>query len=177
VDVFSPSQAGEDGAFTVCKNEPFNLLQGLGGIVDLGGTWYDPSNNALAGNLDTAANIPGFFNYDYIVGNGVCPDDTSNVLVTVDASCDFTASIGDIAGSFEMYPNPTSDVLNIVNGMDFLIENIQVVDMQGKVVMSLSKGSFVNTAIELNMKQLETGVYMIRCNGTEKTITNRVIKQ
>jgi hypothetical protein len=177
VDVFPPSQAGEDGAFTVCKNEPFNLLQGLGGIVDLGGTWYDPSNNPLAGNLDTAANIPGFFNYDYIVGNGVCPDDTSNVLVTVDASCDFTASIGDVAGSFEMYPNPTSDVLNIVNGMDFIIENIQVLDMQGKVVMSMSKGSFANNAIEVNMKQLETGVYMIRCNGSQKTITNRVIKQ
>jgi len=177
VDVFPPSQAGLDGAFTVCKNEPFNLLQGLGGVVDLGGTWYNPSNMPLAGNLDVAANIPGFFNYDYIVGNGVCPDDTSNVLVTVDASCDFTASIGDVTGSFEMYPNPTSDVLNITNGMDFIIENIQVLDMQGKVVMSMSKGSFANNAIEVNMKQLETGVYMIRCNGAEKTITNRVIKQ
>ena len=177
VDVFPPSQAGLDGAFTVCKNEPFNLLQGLGGIVDLGGTWYDPSNMPLAGNLDTAANIPGFFNYDYIVGNGVCPDDTSNVLVTVDGSCDFTAAIGDLSGSFEMYPNPTTDVLNIVNGMDFIIENIQVMDMQGKVVMSLSKGSFENSAIEVSMKQLETGVYMIRCNGADKTITNRVIKQ
>lgn len=177
VDVFPPSQAGLDGAFTVCKNEPFNLLQGLGGIVDLGGTWYDPSNTPLAGNLDTAANIPGFFNYDYIVGNGVCPDDTANVLVTVDGSCDFTASIGDLTGTFDMYPNPTNDVLNIVNGMDFTIENIQVLDMQGKVVLSLSKGSFANNAIELSMKQLETGVYMIRCNGAQKTITNRVIKQ
>jgi hypothetical protein len=177
VDVFSPSQAGEDGAFTVCKNEPFNLLQGLGGIVDLGGTWYDPSNNPLAGNLDTAANIPGFFNYDYIVGNGVCPDDTSNVLVTVDGTCDFTASIGDLSGTFEMYPNPTADVLNIVNGMEFIIENIQVLDMQGKVVVSMAKGSFANDSIQLNMKQLETGVYMIRLNGTDKTITNRVVKQ
>ncbi len=177
VDVFPPSQAGLDGAFTVCKNEPFNLLQGLGGIVDLGGTWYDPSNNPLAGNLDTAANIPGFFNYDYIVGNGVCPDDTSNVLVTVDGTCDFTASIGDVSGSFEMYPNPTTDVLNIENGMDFTIENIQVLDMQGKVVVLLTKGNFANDSIQLNMKQLETGVYMIRLNGTDKTITNRVVKQ
>jgi hypothetical protein len=177
VDVFPPSQAGLDGAFTVCKNEPFNLLQGLGGIVDLGGTWYDPSNNPLAGNLDTAANIPGFFNYDYIVGNGVCPDDTSNVLVTVDGTCDFTASIGDVSGSFEMYPNPTTDVLNIENGMDFTIENIQVLDMQGKVVFLLTKGNFANDSIQLNMKQLETGVYMIRLNGTDKTITNRVVKQ
>ncbi|MEN9972667.1 MAG: hypothetical protein RIS20_1014 [Bacteroidota bacterium] len=177
VDVFPPSQAGLDGAFTVCKNEPFNLLQGLGGIVDLGGTWYDPSNNPLAGNLDTAANIPGFFNYDYIVGNGVCPDDTSNVLVTVDGTCDFTASIGDVSGSFEMYPNPTADVLNIVNGMDFTIENIQVLDMQGKVVVLLTKGNFANDSIQLNMKQLETGVYMIRLNGTDKTIINRVVKQ
>lgn len=177
VDVFSPSQAGEDGAFTVCLNEPFNLLQGLGGIVDLGGTWYDPSNVALAGNLDTSSNIPGFFNYDYIAGNGVCPDDTSNVLVTVNGGCDYTASIGDLSGAFDMYPNPTSDVLNIVNEMDFMIESIQVLDMQGKVVMNMAKGSFANNAIELSMKALQTGVYMVRLNGTEKTITNRVVKQ
>ena len=49
--------------------------------------------------------------------------------------------------------------------------------MQGKEVLSMSKGNFANNAIEVNMKQLETGVYMIRCNGAEKTITNRVIKQ
>jgi hypothetical protein len=177
VDVFSPSQAGEDGAFTVCLNEPFNLLQGLGGIVDLGGTWYDPSNVALAGNLDTSSNIPGFFNYDYIAGNGVCPDDTSNVLVTVNGACDFTASLGDLSGAFDMYPNPTNDVLNIVNEMDFTIESVQVLDMQGKVVMSMAKGSFANNAIELSMKALQTGVYMVRLNGTEKTITNRVVKQ
>ena len=177
VDVFSPSQAGEDGAFTVCLNEPFNLLQGLGGIVDLGGTWYDPSNVALAGNLDTSSNIPGFFNYDYIAGNGVCPDDTSNVLVTVNGACDFTASLGDLSGTFDMYPNPTNDVLNIVNEMDFTIESIQVLDMQGKVVMNMAKGSFANNAIELSMKALQTGVYMVRLNGTEKTITNRVVKQ
>jgi hypothetical protein len=177
VDVFSPSQAGEDGAFTVCLNEPFNLLQGLGGIVDLGGTWYDPSNVALAGNLDTSSNIPGFFNYDYIAGNGVCPDDTSNVLVTVNGACDFTASLGDLSGAFDMYPNPTNDVLNIVNEMDFTIESIQVLDMQGKVVMNMAKGSFANNAIELSMKALQTGVYMVRLNGTEKTITNRVVKQ
>ena len=177
VDVFSPSQAGEDGAFTVCLNEPFNLLQGLGGIVDIGGTWYDPSNAALAGNLDTSSNIPGFFNYDYIAGNGVCPDDTSNVLVTVNGACDYTASIGDLSGAFDMYPNPTSDVLNIVNEMDFMIESIQVLDMQGKVVMNMAKGSFANNAIELSMKALQTGVYMVRLNGTEKTITNRVVKQ
>lgn len=177
VDVFSPSQAGEDGAFTVCLNEPFNLLQGLGGIVDLGGTWYDPSNVALAGNLDTSSNIPGFFNYDYIAGNGVCPNDTSNVLVTVNGACDFTASLGDLSGAFDMYPNPTNDVLNIVNEMDFTIESIQVLDMQGKVVMNMAKGSFANNAIELSMKALQTGVYMVRLNGTEKTITNRVVKQ
>ena len=177
VDVFSPSQAGEDGAFTVCLNEPFNLLQGLGGIVDLGGTWYDPSNIALAGNLDTAANIPGFFNYDYIVGNGVCPDDTSNVLVTVNGACDFTAALGDLSGSFEMFPNPTSDVLTIVNEMDFTIESIQVLDMQGKIVIQMAKGSFANNAIDLSMKSLQTGVYMVKLNGTERTITNRIVKQ
>jgi hypothetical protein len=41
----------------------------------------------------------------------------------------------------------------------------------------MTKGSFANDSIQLSMKQLETGVYMIRLNGMDKTITNRVIKQ
>jgi hypothetical protein len=61
--------------------------------------------------------------------------------------------------------------------MDFTIENIQVLDMQGKVVMSLAKGTFDNNAIELSMKTLQTGVYMVRLNGLERTMTNRIVKQ
>ena len=106
VIVHAAPSAGEDGTFTVCLNEPFNLLSGLGGNVDLDGSWYDPSNQLLSASLDTSGNLPGSFNYDYIVESNYCPNDTSNVLVIVDGTCDFTANLNELSQKFAMYPTP-----------------------------------------------------------------------
>jgi hypothetical protein len=177
VDVYPASSAGTNGTFTVCKNEPFNLLAGLTGTVDMGGYWLDPSNNPIAGNIDTASNIPGNFNYDYIVTNGVCPADTATVLVVVDGSCDFTAGMESLAGNFAVYPNPSSDVINIENGLGLIIDQIELLDMSGRVVYAAQKGAFNNELAQINVSLLTTGVYTLRLTSGEQMFTNRVIKQ
>ena len=177
VNVNAPSSAGTNGTFTVCKNEPFNLLSGLGGTVDLGGYWLDPSNNQLAGNLDTASNIPGSFNYDYIVTNGVCPADTATVLVIVNGNCDFTAGTVTLEGSFAVYPNPSSDVINITNELGLIIDRIELFDMSGRVVVSLPKGSFNNDFAQIDVTNLTTGVYTLQMTAGVQMFTNRIVKQ
>lgn len=177
VNVNAPSSAGTNGTFTVCKNEPFNLLSGLGGTVDLGGYWLDPSNNPLAGNIDTASNIPGNFNYDYIVINGVCPADTATVLVVVDAGCDFTAGMETLEGSFAVYPNPSVDVLNVENSLGVVIDQIELLDMSGRVVYVAQKGAFNNELAQINVMNLTTGVYTLKMTAGAQSYTNRVIKQ
>lgn len=177
VNVNATSSAGNNGTFTVCKNEPFNLLSGLSGTVDLGGVWLDPSNNQLAGDLDTASNIPGSFNYDYIVANGVCPADTATVLVIVDGSCDFTAGIETIAGSFSVYPNPTSSSVFVNNSMEINLDKIELIDMSGRVVLVAEKGSFNNSLVELDVNNLTTGVYTIRMTSGQASYNQRLIKQ
>ena len=177
VDVYPASSAGTNGTFTVCKNEPFNLLAGLTGTVDMGGYWLDPSNNPIAGNIDTASNIPGNFNYDYIVTNGVCPADTATVLVVVDGSCDFTAGMETLAGSFALYPNPSSDVIHIENGLGLTIDQIELLDMSGRVVFAANKGTFNNELAEVSLAHLTTGVYTLKLTAGTQTFTNRIIKQ
>ena len=177
VDVYPASSAGVNGTFTVCKNEPFNLLAGLGGVVDMGGYWLDPSNNPIGGNIDTASNIPGNFNYDYIVSNGVCPADTATVLVVVDAGCDFTAGMETLAGSFAVYPNPSADVLHIENSLGLVIDQIELLDMSGRVVLVALKGAFNNELAQINVMNLTTGVYTLKMTSGAQTFTNRIIKQ
>ena len=87
VKIFPPSSAGSDGTVTVCRNQPVDLLFGLGGNVELGGVWYNPSNVSITESQINASNIPGQYNYVYITGNNVCPDDSSTVLVNVQAGC------------------------------------------------------------------------------------------
>ena len=169
VKVYSPSSAGNDGTITVCKNEPFLLLEGLTGNVDVGGTWYDPQNQPLSSNADTAGNFPGQFNYDYIVNNGVCPNDTANVLIIVDPSCNYLAGIEEnLVTQLSIYPNPTLGLFFITNSTN---ENIQykLFDLNQKIVL---EGESSNSEIELDIQNHQSGMYFIHIyrDGEEKIV-------
>ena len=172
VIVHAAPSAGEDGTFTVCLNEPFNLLSGLGGNVDLDGTWYDPSNQVLGASLDTSGNIAGSFNYDYIVESAYCPNDTSNVLVIVDGTCDFTANLNELSQNFSMYPNPTKGDLTIQwDGVDQA--SVTVYDIHGKIVISTQA---VENNMTLSLNQCENGVYLIQVESNHAKVIRRIIK-
>ena len=119
----------------------------------------------------------GQFNYDYIVTSTVCPADTSTVLVIVDGSCDFTATIETLEVNFRVYPNPTSSTLFVDNGMGLTIDKIELIDMSGRVVLSVQKGSFNNQLAELNVSNLTTGVYTVRMTAGQASFNQRLIKQ
>ncbi|MEX2484202.1 MAG: choice-of-anchor J domain-containing protein, partial [Brumimicrobium sp.] len=113
VEVYPPSSAGQNGNIEVCLNEPIDLFSGLSGNVDLGGTWYDSSDDPIVGSQQNASNIPGNYNYDYIVSNGVCPADTSLVEVQVDGDCDYLSLGEEKLTDLSVYPNPATDMINI----------------------------------------------------------------
>ena len=175
VIVYAAPSAGEDGSINVCLNEPFDLLLGLSGNIDLGGLWYNSSNQALASNLDTSANIGGQFNYDYIVTSPICPSDTANVLVVVDASCDYTAFVNELAGQWELYPNPTAGILTIANHSGLTISNIAVLDLNGKVILSLTPTQLLQT--DIDVAHLQTGMYILQLSIDHQTLSKRFIKQ
>jgi hypothetical protein len=175
VTVHAMPSAGQDGTMTVCLNEPFDLLLGLDGNVDFGGIWYNANNQAMPSNLDTSANIGGQFNYDYIVTHSYCPSDTANVLVVVDASCDYTASINELNNAWNVYPNPSSDIIQIVLNGELQMNQVQILDQNGKVLLARSVVS--NGINELDVNSLATGVYTIRLMNETLTLNKRFIKQ
>ncbi len=177
VQIFPLSSAGTDGTITVCKNEPVDLLSGLGGNVDLGGSWYNPSNQLMPSSSIYASNIPGQFNYDYITGNGVCPDDTANVLLTVDGTCDWLNVEELYFSSMTLLPNPTNGLVYITNEGNSEVFNYEVIDVDGRVIAS--KANAINgastTTIDLTGKV--TGMYMIRVyNGNAEKVFRVVLQ-
>jgi hypothetical protein len=176
VKIYPPSSAGGDGTLTVCRNQPVDLLAGLTGNVDFGGTWYDPSNNALGNSEIIASNIPGQFNYDYITGNGVCPDDTSNVLVTVDASCNYLNLEENKTELFTIHPNPTDGILFLESANDGIF-NIQITDIEGRIVKELRKVILNEASLQLNLEEQITGMYFVKVFNNDIEHTFKVIKQ
>lgn len=175
ITIFPPSQAGVDGVITACRNEPIYLLSGLSGTVDLGGQWYNPSNNPTTVNI-TTSNIPGNYNFDYIVSNGVCPNDTSNILVTV-GTCDYLDIQELVFGDMEVYPNPTDGLVFISNAGSSQVFSYELIDVTGKVISAKNAAINGTTTTEISLEKLEPGIYMIKVYNTEAEKTFRVIKQ
>jgi hypothetical protein len=176
VEIYSPSTAGNDGSLSVCLNEPFNLLSGLVGNVDFGGSWINPQNITLPSSIDTAASIGGQFNYSYIVSNGVCPADTSNILVIVDPSCNYLASLGELQGSLLIYPNPTSNELTLDFGMNATEIDYILYDINGKIVLAENKISIENGKYIVRTSGILPGMYMLHINSKENNQVYRIIK-
>lgn len=174
--IYPPSTAGVDGTITACMNEPINLLSGLSGTVDLGGQWYDPSNNPVSVSI-TASSIPGSFNYDYITTNGICPNDTSNIVLTVSPTCDYLDIQELVFGDMNVYPNPTDGLVFVSSTGNAEVFNYELTDVNGRVI-SVKEAAINGTeTAEISLEKLEPGIYMIRVYNASAEKTFRVVKQ
>jgi len=172
VVVYAAPSAGQDGSITVCLNEPFVLWNGLSGNIDANGTWYNASNNALPGAQDTSGAIAGQFNYDYIVTNSVCPSDTSNVLVIVDGSCDFTASVAENDIGLSMYPNPTSSLLYVSKTQNGSA-TLELLDLNGKTLALHA----LEQALTLDLTTYPKGLYIIKIQMNGASVIEKIAVQ
>ena len=124
-----------------------------------------------------------------VATSGVSAPQTSNYYDGTDATWYYTTSTPEVrmnfnenlAGieetannSFEVYPNPTSDVVNI-KFTDATNASISVMSLSGKEVMT----STVNgTQASFSTEGLSNGVYMIKVsNGTNVQMTKVVVRK
>jgi hypothetical protein len=171
VHVFAPVNPGTDGAITICKNEPINLFDVLTGTADFNGQWYTPANAATPADIVGAAS-GGTFTYSYVVGNGVCPDDTSNAVVTVLASCDYTSIDEALFAGVQLYPNPTSGVINIDADKAY---DVEITDANGRVIKKNISTSAGTTSIDLG--KVQVGVYFVTLRTNDISKVFRVVVQ
>jgi hypothetical protein len=76
------------------------------------------------------------------------------------------------SNSFSIYPNPTSSVLNISNPNSLELKNISVVDINGRIVKNQS-----NSLSQINVSDLNAGVYFVTIEAAEGKTTKKFIKQ
>jgi len=175
--IYPPSSAGTDGQINVCKNQPLNLLAGLSGTVDHGGTWFNSSSVALPSGQIMSGSLAGFFNYDYVTSNGVCPNDTSNVIVIVSSTCDWAGLDELNSDAITVYPNPSTGMFYITNSDASQNFNYEVLDLNGRVIVEATKEVNGNATIEVNLTQVENGIYMIKLFNESGAKLVRVVKQ
>ena len=174
--VYGPSQAGNDAVDTLCRNEPYNLINSLSGTVDLGGYWIDPSNDTVSASI-TSSNLAGSYNYYYITGNGVCPDDSANVLIIVDGTCDYLSVNEGELSELTVYPNPTLGELNIFSSSITGVYSVEITDVNGRVVLSSEDLIKQNQNVSLDLSVYERGTYFVRVFNNNFERMYRVVRK
>lgn len=75
----------------------------------------------------------------------------------------------DFIGNIVLYPNPTSQYIDVrVNGV-MVVKGIEVYDMYGKIVR-------VSEATRINVADLADGIYLVRVATNKGTVTKRFVK-
>jgi len=76
---------------------------------------------------------------------------------------------------FRIYPNPTNGLLNVrINNYVGKV-NIQVIDINGRIVSEYKNEDF-NTEKSLNLNSLQSGMYILKVNGDNVNFTQKIIK-
>ena len=80
-----------------------------------------------------------------------------------------------LSNSFNLYPNPAKNVVNITNNENRLVQQVAVYDTTGKLI---STQSFTNEAeIQLNVENLASGTYMLHLITAEGIAVKKLVKK
>lgn len=143
--------------------------------VDGGQTWYSQQVNE--------ASSPTFSIIEqvYCVNDTVCFASSANILYkTTNGGGPLIEQVGFAYSSVEenpslentllIYPNPVQDILNITT--DEKIEQVQVVNLSGKILLTVAEG---NTAIDVG--HLKSGVYLVKIQTAKNSFIRKFEKE
>jgi hypothetical protein len=132
-------------------------------------TWtqYTYTVTGLTGPTDVK------FAFRYFVTDGGPQGNNSDIIGIDTFSVDRALSTDSFFRSnFGATPNPANDVLNITNNSNIVVNTIQITDMNGRIVKEV-KGM----TNQINVNELNAGVYFLKITTNQGTGTTKIIKK
>ena len=147
---------------------------GSASVADTGGnaaatTTYvwKKNGNVIAGQTNASITNQGVGNYTCDITKGGCTIQNTFSLSVPLSTTDFALN-----SYFKVFPNPTTGVINI-NMTDFRTAKTTLYDLNGKV---LKTQVIENTSSKINISDLSKGVYLLKIETENGSITKQIIK-
>ncbi len=80
-----------------------------------------------------------------------------------------------LSEKFNLFPNPASDVVNISNSENRIVNKVDVYDITGKLIDTQKFGN--EPTIQLNVETLTTGTYLLHIKTNEGIAVKKLIKK
>ena len=138
---------------TVCFNYPFFEL---GGGLPPGGNFSGPGVSLNTFNPSAALFGINPITYSYSE-NGCMSSDMDSIYVDLCAKISIHSDV-----EFEIYPNPTNDLITISTDESLIGKEYSIFDQVGKLV---NKGRIINANTLLSLNGLSNGIYTLQIEG------------
>ena len=166
--------------------EDQTVAPGVGGLFEVPDYWAVGDATAFDNCTDPLTEFsqvpaPGTF-----LSDGTYPvtltvgDEYGNLTeCTFEVTVDSTLGVVDrsLDNTVKLYPNPASNLVNIVNDSGLELERVEIYDVNDRLVHSVKLG---NAAAEntMNVSSLASGIYMVQIVGKDNALTiKRLLKQ
>ena len=96
-------------------------------------------------------------------------NNTQNLPIQV--SCTSLNTEEFLNSQFEIYPNPANEIIYFKNNLNNQIQNIKIIDLAGKIIFITNEN-----LSEINIQNLETGIYIISITSENKIYNYKIVK-
>lgn len=96
---------------------------------------------------------------------------TTDYVYELNGQCDILGVSPNLADIISIYPNPTSDILNLKVPSNLEVTKVSMFDVLGKNVGAVYSNGTINTSA------FAQGIYVLRVETTSGTLTQKVVKQ
>ncbi|MBN8642650.1 MAG: T9SS type A sorting domain-containing protein [Flavobacteriales bacterium] len=148
---------------------PVSLPSGTPGVA------YDVFANDLSVGGTTSSLAGGIFVSNQVISGqstiiGVSQATPSNILFGINTITLSNTNFD--SNEFSVYPNPANTIVTI-SSSNITLDNVEMTDLNGRVVKSINLGGVSNS--EISIADLATGIYLLKINSNNGTITKKLI--
>jgi len=79
-----------------------------------------------------------------------------------------------LAAALAVYPNPANNMINVSNAENILVNGIQIVDLNGRIVKSVKYDGV--TEAQVNISDLANGMYLMTVSSDKGSMTKKIVK-
>ncbi len=138
--------------------------------------WEVFARRGMGVNASSGTNSGDRYNTDAIldqVEDYTVP--TPGTTPATGSNCTLSVNYFENQDMFRVYPNPTNGFLNVrINNYVGKV-NIQIIDINGRVVSEYKNEEF-NIEKSLNLNNLQTGMYVLKVSGDSLNFTQKIMK-
>ena len=156
--------------------QPIMQMGGFSAIAVGSGIIFSGEDPILTADEMTEYGLEGSFELCYTFeihagpGSSTTDPDMSNNQACITINRGGVAISENVVSEVSIYPNPATSVLN-VNAAGY--SQVEVINMLGQVVYSNS----ISNNAQINVSDLNNGVYFVRLSGANGTTTQKFIKK